>query len=173
MIKSLILLVCFLYISACRIDSPPPAETEGYVPVYGEKAKPSSISLTQPRAIENAGKIYVKGKLLYQVENGKGIHVISIEDPSRPVRKGFIPIAGAQEISILNNSLYTNTYNDLLVLDISAPENISVTKYMENAFTLISTEVPPESGYFECVDPSKGIVVGWTKKKIYSPKCKF
>ncbi|MFT4015585.1 hypothetical protein DC498_15490 [Terrimonas sp.] len=173
MIKKLIPIICVCCISACTVDPPPPKETEGYVPVYAEKAKPSSVSFQQPQAIENAGKIYVKDKLLYQVENGKGIHVISIADPSKPVREGFIPIAGAQEISILNNSLYTNTYNDLLVLDISSPENITITKYIENAFTLVSTVTPPESGYFECVDPAKGMVIGWTKKKIYSPKCKY
>lgn len=173
MLKNIIPAFCFLYFSACTVDPPPPKETEGYVPVYAEKAKPSSISFQQPRAIENAGKIYVKDQLLYQVENGKGIHVISIVDPAKPQRKGFIPIAGAQEISILSNSLYTNTYNDLLVLDISAAENITVTKLIENAFTLTSSAAPPESGYFECVDPAKGVVVGWTKKKIYSPKCKY
>ncbi len=173
MIKILLPLLCMVYISSCRVDPPPPKETVGYVPVYAEKAKPSSISFQQPRAIENAGKIYVKDHLLYQVDNGKGIHVFSIANPAKPERKGFIPIVGAQEISILNNSLYTNTYNDLLVLNISSPENITVTKYIENAFNLVSTVIPPESGYFECVDPSKGIVAGWTKKKIYSPKCKF
>ncbi|MFT3945924.1 MAG: hypothetical protein QM763_03030 [Agriterribacter sp.] len=171
--RILITSLCLLYICSCTVDPPPPKETEGYVPVYAEKAKPSSISFEQPRAIENAGKIYVKDHFLYQVDNGKGIHVISIADPAKPVRKGFIPIAGAQEISILNNSLYTNTYNDLLVLDIGSPENITVTKTIENAFTLASSTVPPEGGYFECVDPSKGVVTGWTKKKIYSPKCKY
>lgn len=173
MIKTLFLFLCLTYICGCAIEPPPPKETEGYVPVYAEKAKPSSISLQQPIAIENAGKIYVKDNVLYQVENGKGIHVISIADPAKPVRKGFIPIAGAQEISILDHYLYTNTFNDLLVIDISAPENLTVTKTIENAFTLTSSIIPPESGYFECVDPSKGVVVGWTKKKIFSPKCKY
>lgn len=173
MFKNLIPVFCLFYFSACTIDPPPPKETEGYVPVYAEKTKPSSISFQQARAIENAGKIYVKDNLLYQVENGKGIHVISIVDPAKPERKGFISIAGAQEISILNHSLYTNTYNDLLVIDISDPEKLTVTKLIENAFTLVSTVVPPETGYFECVDPSKGIVAGWTKKKIFSPQCKY
>lgn len=173
MLKHFIAAICFLYLSGCRIDPPPPKETEGYAPVYGEKAKASSISFQQPESIQNAGKIYVKGQLLYQVDNGKGIHVISIADPAHPERKGFIPIAGVQEISIRNNSLYTNTYNDLLVLDISSPTNITVTKTIENAFTLVSTAVPPESGYFECIDPSKGMVIGWTKKRIQSPQCKF
>jgi hypothetical protein len=173
MLKHFIAAICFVYLSGCRIDPPPPKETEGYAPVYAEKSKPATISFQQPRAIENAGKIYVKDQLLFQVENGKGIHVISIADPAHPERKGFIPIAGAQEISILNNSLYTNTYNDLLVLDISSPNNITVTKTIENAFTLTSSIVPPEQGYFECIDPSKGTVVGWTKKKIQSPQCKY
>lgn len=160
------------YASACTPEVPPPKETEGYVPVYGEKFNPAALSFQPPQPIENAGKIYIKGNLLFQVDNGKGIHVISIEKPTKPERKGFVPIAGVQEISILNNLLYTNAYNDLLVIDISSPEHLKITKVIENAFTLISTEVPPESGYFECVDPSKGIVTGWIKKKIHSPKCK-
>ncbi|MFT3705951.1 MAG: hypothetical protein QM802_26530 [Agriterribacter sp.] len=174
MLKLLTPVITLLYLCGCTVESPPPKEADGYAPVYGEKIKQSStLSLQQPREIENAGKIYVKGQLLYQVENGTGIHVISIDDPAKPVRKGFIPIAGAQEISILNNMLYTNSYNDLLVLDISSPENITVAQTIENAFKLGSTAVPPEHGYFECIDPSKGNVVGWTKKKIMSPKCKY
>lgn len=161
-----------LYSFACTREVPPPEEVEGYVPVYGEKPTPASISFQPPQPVENAGKIYIKGNLLFQVENNKGIHVVSVADPTKPERKGFVPIAGAQEISILNNLLYTNAYNDLLVIDISSPEHLKITKVIENAFTLISTEVPPESGYFECVDPSKGIVTGWIKKKIHSPKCK-
>jgi hypothetical protein len=44
---------------------------------------------------------------------------------------------------------------------------------IENAFPQINQEYPPFTGvYFECVDPSKGVVIGWEEKQIDQPKCR-
>lgn len=166
----ILLLAALFWISGCRHDQPPPDEVMGYAPVYTKVI--ATVSFGAPRSIEDAGKIYTKDYRLYQIENGKGIHVISVEDPSQPERLGFITVPGAQEISILNNYLYTNSGNDLLVLDISDLDQIAVASRIENAFSIVNHSVPPPGGYFECVDPAKGIVTGWESKTLYSPKCK-
>ncbi|MBX3238334.1 MAG: hypothetical protein KIT80_06075 [Chitinophagaceae bacterium] len=173
MIRTLLLAVCVIFFAGCERYDAPPKEVEGYVPLYEEKINTPVIAFQDARPIENAGKIYTKGNLLYQVDNGKGIHVISISNPAQPEKLGFIPVAGAQEISILHNNLYTNNGNDLIVIDITATRDPEVVSKIGNAFSLVNHDLPPERGYFECADPSKGIVKGWTKKIIQSPKCKY
>ncbi len=170
--KTLIGTAMLLLITACTMDEQPPDEVTGYAPVYEAKIIAATVGFEDPRPIEDAGKIYTKGTRLYQVENKKGIHVISIENPALPERLGFIAIPGATELSILHNFLYTNNGNDLLVLDITRLSQIEVVSRIENAFSLVDYALPPAGGYFECVDPSKGIVRGWELKTIYSPKCK-
>lgn len=172
MTRTLLLAVILFFITGCRNDQRPPDEVTGYAPVYEARIITATVGFEEPRSIENAGKIYTKANRLYQVENGKGIHVISIENPALPERMGFIPIPGAQELSILHNFLYTNNGNDLLVLDITHLYQIAIVSRIENAFSLVDYELPPSSGYFECVDASKGIVRGWELKTIYSPQCK-
>jgi hypothetical protein len=117
--------------------------------------------------------IYVMGTTLYQVESGKGIHVLSFNNPSNPQKLAFIEVPGAQEISIKGSYLYTNNYNDLVVLDIAELTDVKVIKRMKDLFTFTTMDTPPLPGYFECVDPSKGRVVDWEQTTIYSPKCKL
>ncbi len=173
MTKTLMLATLLLFITGCNNDQQPPDEVTGYAPVYEAKITTATVSFEDARPIEDAGKIYTKGLRLYQVENGKGIHVISIDNPALPERLGFISVPGAQELSILHNFLYTNNGNDLLVLDITQLSRIAIVSRIENAFTIVQHALPPAHGYFECVDPSKGIVKGWEQKNLYSPKCKY
>jgi hypothetical protein len=36
---------------------------------------------------------------------------------------------------------------------------------------MLNQDFPPEFGYFECVDTTKGTVVGWEKKTLKRPEC--
>ena len=69
-------------IASCRPfdpdDSTPPKQIEGWAPVYAESG--IAIKSSTARTIENGGKIYIKGSRLYQVETGKGIHILNIID---------------------------------------------------------------------------------------------
>ncbi len=42
---------------------------------------------------------------------------------------------------------------------------------MPNAFTLNTFDLPPAKGYFQCVDSTKGIVVGWEKQHNVDANC--
>lgn len=154
-----------------RTVSPPPEETEGYAPVYAPKDEISKIAAVEPRAIEKGGKIYVRGHILYQVEAGKGIHVIDIQDGNNPKKIKFIQVTGAQEMAIMDNNLYTNNINDLVVLNIADINNVQVVDRVAGMFHLVDPTLPPATGYFECVDAKKGEVVGWELKTLYKPIC--
>ena len=157
--------------SCNRNDSP--KNVEGWAPIYQSATETKDIKSIDPQPIVTAGKIYVKGNILFQLEPLVGIHLLDISDPKHPLNYSFIKLPGAQEISIKNNLLYSNNYNDLVIIDISDLENVQLIKRMENAFNLEGLDLPPMSGYFECVDPQKGKVIGWEKKTLQSPKCKF
>jgi len=149
-----------------------PAEIDGWAPVYNTTGDYTTIKSTAPQNIVNGGKIYVKGDTLYQVESGKGIHVILIKQPANPQKVAFISVTGAQELAVKNSTLYTNNLNDLVVLDISQTDSIKVLDRITNVFNMVDSTRPPGTGYYECVDYKKGKVVGWEQKLLKYPKCR-
>ena len=167
-----------LLLSSCNlgnsrpVEPPSPEKTDGWKPVYASKDASGTIESQEAREIDKAGKIYVKGNTLYQVEVGKGIHVIDITDGNNPQKVKFIQVTGAQEMSIKNNNLYTNNVNDLVVIDISNINNVKLIDRVSGAFHLVDPTLPPASGYFECVDASKGTVIGWEQTTLYNPVCR-
>ena len=167
------LLAAVIVFASCNGDNDTPKEVMGYAPIYQSDSSITEIRSEDPQPILEGGKIYVRNKELYQVEKGSGIHVLDITDPANPVKKAFIRIAGAQEVSIKENLLYANNYNDLVVINISDIKHVQLVNRMKDVFHITGGNVPPEKGYFECVDPGKGSVIGWQKKNLYSPKCKF
>ncbi len=74
-------------------------------------------------------------------------------------------------LTIAGNYLFTNNLSDLITIDITDFTKPQVVKRIANAFTFINSELPPARGYFECPDKTKGVVVGWHKEMLESPKC--
>lgn len=174
----LLLLLPLLATSACtsvRTGPDPdyysPDSVMGYAPIYDSAGTGKTISATGPRSIVDAGKIYVKGTTLYQVENGSGIHVISIADVAHPQKQKFIQILGCAELAIKDNYLYANNINDLVVVDIADINNPKLKGRVENAFHI--TSAPRGGGWYQCVDGSKGALIGWKMKTLYHPHCQF
>ncbi|HRN46886.1 MAG TPA: hypothetical protein PK110_01360 [Niabella sp.] len=148
-------------------------EVLGYAPIYGDSTQLKKIELSTPKPYETAGKIYVYGNTLYQVETGKGIHITDISNPLVPVKTGFISVMGAQEIAVKDNAIYTNNMKDLVILRISG-NTVTLTKRLPGSFkNLFDHRRPPERGRFECPNPTKGIVIGWQKKTIINPNCSY
>ena len=167
----LIIPVLLFLMSSCRPNQGYPSQVDGWAPIYASTDSIKKIEGIAPRPIEAGGKIYIKDNLLYQVEKGQGIHVIDYSNPASPQKLKFIRCYGAQELSILDNNLYTNNVNDLVVIDISNLDNIQLSGRKANLLNMISN-APPESGYFECPDKSKGEIVGWEQKLIHNPRCR-
>jgi len=154
-------------------------EVEGYVPIYKTEAEikidPKSSAGTP---VSKPGKIYYKDNYLFVGEQGKGVHVFDNTNPSSPVNLAFIELTANNDVAIKGNVMYADNYTDLLAIDISNPTNVHVLSRTTNAIPVTSiAQYPPYTGqnnerlYFECVDPSKGIVVGWEKKTLTNPKC--
>jgi LVIVD repeat len=167
------LLLLFLF--GCNIgeNELPPSNVEGYRPVYMSKEKMSTISTLAPQVLMKPGKIYVYGRYLFVGESGKGVHVIDNINPKQPNPISFIEIPSNNDIAIKGDIMYADNAGDLLVFEISNPLNVQLLQRVKDALPNSNYQLPPQRGFFECVDNSKGIVVNWERTQLQSPKCRY
>lgn len=170
-----IALILVAVLTGCRNDPFVPAfpvsQVEGYRPLYASpETLAEGIKLQPPRALLRPGKIYSVAQYLLINEENYGIHVYDNTNPAAPVSKGFLAIPGNTDVAVKGTTLYANNLTDLIALDISDWSSIKeISRTHQNYW---STALPPKSGtYFECVDSTKGAVVGWEHATLQNPKC--
>ena len=174
---SLSVLFLFLFhISACDViefgETEPVGTVEGLSPIYVPDLEWNVIESLEPRPIEFLGKIYYKDETIFVNERNKGFHVIDNSNPTNPVPIRFIQVYGSEDIAIKGNYLYTDNVTDLVTIDISNLEDISVVDRIPGLYPESKKEYPEGySGYFECVDSEKGVVVGWEEATLDNPSC--
>lgn len=165
-------LLLLVFALSCKENFEVPIQEKAWVPVYRSVENSAEIATLEPRTPVSGGKIYAYGKYLFQLEPNLGIHVYELVD-KRPTPLRFIQVYGAQEIAVRNGVLYTNNDKDIVSLTLTESGEARLAGRVKNVFSVTEAAVPPESGYFECVDPEKGIVVGWELKENVRAKCKF
>lgn len=146
----------------------------GYQPIYANEADAKTVSFLEPQEMKNQGKIYVKGDYIYIGDIDLGVHVIDNSNPENPQKIGFLRIYGNKDIAIKGNSLYADNFEDLITVDISNFSNPTITKRMEDVYEYEGVNYPPNvpiGTYFECVDESKGYVIGWREIESDSFNC--
>ena len=147
---------------------------EGYKPIYVPEPDAKTIKVIEPRDVETQGKIYIKDSYIYVGDVERGVHIIDNSDPVNPQKIAFIQIYGNHDIAIRGNILYADNLDDLIAIDISDLQNIQVSKRIAGVYPLPSQSYPKNVAYgtyFECVDPDKGMVVGWVLSDIENPEC--
>jgi hypothetical protein len=136
------------------------------IPVYMEFTEfRNSVKKTPPKQLEQPGKIYFKDNYLFINENQEGVHVIDNTNPASPVILTFIEIPGNVDISIRGNTLYADSFIDLVAIDISDPQNPVEISRLNDAFPNVLPPVDISLPVYG-LDFSKGVVVGWEKKEI-------
>ena len=104
-------------------------------PVYTTVAElRASIDLTAPQEIKAVGQIYIKDHYLFVNDPGKGIHVIDNRNPSDPLPIKFLKIPGNFDLAVKGNTLYADSYVDLIAFDISNINSIEETGRLEGVF---------------------------------------
>jgi len=165
----LIFLVFLLFFNGTSVF-----KVEGYRPVYVPRDDAKIIHFLPPRDVVTQGKIYVKDNYIFVGDVNLGIHVIDNSDPRYPQKIAFIQIYGNHDIAVKGNTLYADNLNDLVALDISDIHNPTLVKRVKDVYKMPNQHYPenmPFQTYFECPDPSKGLVVGWIPDEIKNPKC--
>jgi hypothetical protein len=127
----------------------------------------TSVAVLPPKSLSAAGKIYIKGNLLFVSDPGKGIHIIDNQDPAKPVFRNFINIPGNYDLSVMGNILYADSYIDLVAIDISDLNNLKQVSRLENVFSDYNT-----LGFH--LDANLGLITEWVEKtevKVYESDC--
>ncbi len=107
-----------------------------------------------PKAIIEAGNIYVYGKYLFINDKYDGLHVVDNSNPSAPNFIAYLRIPGNSDVVIRNNYMYANSGPDLLILDITNPTQVQLVKRVVNA--LFENEKSNEGNY----------LIGYGEKEI-------
>ena len=174
--------VCILLISSLsscwkwKLTTPDPRpqpanpKVWGSKPIYGKDTSAKKITyINTPQPVVLAGNIYVKDNYIFQVEVGKGMHIIDNTIPSAAHRTGFITINGCSQISIKGTNLYSNSYDDLVVVDISDPNNVKEISRIKGALPegryYYPYIQPVETGYYEC-PRYDSVVIGWRRDSV-------
>ncbi|MBK6483485.1 MAG: hypothetical protein KBF32_01820 [Chitinophagales bacterium] len=152
-----VLAITSLLFSSCLKDSCTKIYTyKLYKPIYmGYDELRSAVKSLPASELNSVGKIYYKAPYLFVSEIDKGIHIIDNSDPSNPQIKAFINVPGCLDIAIRDNILYTDSYIDLVAIDITDPLNVKETSRNQNVF--------PDRVFANgwTADPIQGVVTGW------------
>lgn len=169
---SVLTLLFGFFFNGCTTGEPAPAvDREGYRPVYLSREALQTITSLPPQPLRVPGKLFTRDQFLFINEVGKGIHVLDNRDSRQPRKLGFVSIPGNVDLAVKGNFLYADNATDLVVLDISLPTDVRVVRRIANAFP--AETFPSQLDVaFECVDPARGIVVGWEKARLTNPKCR-
>ncbi len=128
----------------------------------------ASVKYTGARDLKNTGKIYFKDDLIFVNEEMEGVHIISLANPQNPLNIGFIEIPGNVDIAIKNNTLYADSYIDLVVIDIS---DITSPHEVNRKNDVFPYTLPPYDENYRVadVDETKGVVTDWEIARVRQP----
>jgi hypothetical protein len=160
-----------ILLTGCFTDpeSGPSQPVTGYQPVYGPQTD-TEILMTETRTVEDPGKIYVYGEYLLVNEKKKGIHVFSNSNPSEPVNLGFLQLLGNTDMAIKDGVLYADHVGQVVALTLNNFTNV----IEKDRLPLRNWDLglpPPPGFYFECVNPDRGLVVGWKQTILTNAQC--
>lgn len=141
-----------IFVSGCFKDT----VTERYSfyrPVFKSRAEVrAEIKSTAPRAIEQPGKLFVRGNYIFLNDLHRGIHIIDYTNRSAPKNIAFVNVPGNVDLAVNGNFLYADQATDLVTLDISNPRSISAVNFDEKVF-------PP----LVVPDDSTLVLAGWVR----------
>jgi len=128
-----------------------------YEPVYSTTAEIRAAAGMRPsRNISRPGKIYIKDNLLLVGETGLGIHFIDNSNPQNPKQLSFLSVPGNNDMAILGNTLYADSYIDLVVFDISKMSSIKEVSRLEGFFNV--------NQFYFYNDTAEAFVTDWIEK---------
>lgn len=163
------IIICSLFLISCKKDD---FIINGMKPVYLPNDSLYDIKNITVQPIINAGNIYLWNNYLFVNEIGKGIHVIDKTDPTSTTKITFIKIYGNKNFSISDSILYADNGKDLISINIKDILHVQVLKIVKGAIRNDNIFPANFSGWFECADLNKGIIINWENTSLTNPKCK-
>lgn len=115
--------------------------------IYGDLAAIRSIPIYEGArgSIVDAGKLFSNEELLLIGEEGEGIHVFNNADPENPVATGFLNIPGNREFFVKDNTVFAESFYDMVKIDISDASAPRLVTRLENAISSALTNSQGET----------------------------
>jgi hypothetical protein len=173
--KKMLFLLCLLPLLAMQCNEWGFDTSRGMKPIYAPQEDMSLIKVEAPRPLKESSKIYYKDKFIFVIEQGVGVHILDNRDSTKPQNIRFIRIFGCSDIAIKGTTLFADNFTDLVAIDLSKVDTPTVINRIPNLYpNQFGTGKFPENynGYFECVDSSKGRVIGWKETLLDNPQCR-
>ena len=179
------LFLAFVLLTGCQPNNIDVGPVEGLKPVYISE-EDNVVEVQDIRGFENLGKIVYTDPYLLINERFQGIHIVDNTDPSDPIKVAFLQIPGNTDFTLKGAYLYANHGNDLKTFLITNSAlnlgfdlvNLEETQIIDSFFSeednVNAGLFPPAyEGFFECVDESKGMVIGWDTAILTNPECRI
>jgi hypothetical protein len=142
----------------------------GKRPIYIPLSELGAIKNLPPQTIGQTGTIFLRDTLFFMLEFKKGIHVFNILDTMNTAALTFWNIPAITDFTISGNRIYADSWRDLVTIDIS--DLYQIKEVSRNKDTFQPVLYPPlYDGIFECVDESKGVLIGWQTVFIENARC--
>lgn len=119
----------------------------------------SAVTSLPPRVLVEPGKILLKGDYLYINEYKAGVHIVDNSDPANPVNIGFINVPGNIDLAIKEDTLYVDSYVDLVAIDVSNPESVQEVARLTDIYDYSNLFDNGEYFWDEPLDQTQGVVV--------------
>jgi len=162
----LIAIALLLFTGSCSDKVKDTITYTANIPVYLTRDEfVKTVKTGSFQELTNPGKIFLRGNYIFINELYRGIHVIDNTTPASPKNVAFISIPGNVDIAVRGNTLYADSFTDLVTLDITDPTKAAEVGRVADAFPNV---MPPTNNNFPVtgLDATKGIVVSWTQKRI-------
>jgi len=130
----------------------------------------SSVESDNDRALVRPGKILVTDRYIFINDYEAGIHVYNNTNPSSPEHVGFINIPGNVDMAVKDNTLYADSYIDIVSIDISDPSNIAEISRTDDALSYTIPSTMDYSYPVSDIDRNKGVVTGYKVGEV-EEKC--
>ena len=135
----LICITCFSFLSfICLSGCMKDKVTRTYqisTPIYESLTQfREQIKSETARTILSPGKLTRYGHYLFLSDMNTGIHVIDNSNPAAPKNISFINIPGNVDLAIRGNTLYADSYGDLVTMDISNPVSVVARDFKSFVF---------------------------------------
>ncbi|MEM8526392.1 MAG: hypothetical protein AAGG68_17250 [Bacteroidota bacterium] len=182
----LLLLASTLLLQSCLQDACEATRTfVRFDPIYKQAADlRTEVAYEAARALKNPGKIYYYGQYMFINERKEGIHIIDNANPESPQNIAFIEIQGNIDMAVRGNTLYADSYMDLLVVDISEltqprildrQEDVFIRNFPldENRGYIIDYEETDITEEINCSDPRFGQNNFWRGGIFFSAEADF
>ncbi len=120
------------------------------------------------QGLKQTGKIYIYGNYIFLNEFDRGIHIFDNTQPASPKNIAFIPIPGNQDMAVTGNTLYADSYSDLVTFRYQRSQSCDRCKVYKQCFPYRNVYYTYQGvGVNVTTRPANTdsikVIVGWTR----------